>query len=340
MQNQVIIPRILDGHVHWRKGSLRYNVVPHTVRCCGGAIIMPNTEPPILTDQDLVTDLGLISNILKVQGAKHFTPYLTIQITSDTTSNTILKARLAGAIGGKVYPEGVTNSEYGLSSFRDRKTVNVFHAMQEVGMPLLVHGEYKVVGNNDINREYHFLPTLYWLTDAFPDLKIVLEHVSTRIGVETVRKLGENVGATITPMHLIWTYRDINNSDRRIRPLPSSIIDRDALIEAATSGCPNFFAGSDSAPHSKPRDGIQTKWGSFSAPVFAAVVAREFAKVGKLDRLGDFMSRFGPAFYGLEPSKENITLIKQDWVVPSIIGTVVPLCAGETLPWKLLQSET
>jgi dihydroorotase len=178
------------------------------------------------------------------------------------------------------------------------------------------------------------------LAEKFPNLKIVLEHVSTRVAAESVRQLGRNVAATITAHHLCLTLNDVVGygiqPHHGCMPMPKDFDDRDALIAAATSGDPKFFLGSDTAPHPREKkECAKGACGIYTAPVLPQVLAEVFEKTGKLDQLEDFTSRFGAEFYGLPLNDGTISLIKSEWVVPEQIGSVVPFRAGAKLQWQL-----
>ena len=208
-------------------------------------------------------------------------------------------------------------------------------------MLLLLHGELDQERTIVTKREEAFLPTLARLATKFYDLKIVLEHVSTKAGVKMVKQLGENVAATITAHHLYLTLNDIIGygvqPHNACNPMPKDFDDRDALIKAATSGNPKFFLGSDTAPHTRDKkECAKGACGVFTAPVLPELLAEIFEQAGQLDQLENFTSRFGAEFYGLPLNQGNIVLVKEEWVVPWQIGSVVPFRAGTKLQWKLL----
>ncbi len=332
-----------DMHCHFRKGDLLKEVLPQTVRYAGRAVVMPNTRPQaVLTANDVID--YRIEIMRALDGLKlnsPFTPLMTIEIRDNTTPKMVYEAKLAGAIAGKVYPLGVTtNSDQGLRDFFSENIAGTFRVMEEVGMLLLIHGEIDRERTIVTKREEAFLPILLKLVDMFPDLKIVLEHISTKEAVETVEQLGENVAATITAHHLCLTLNDVIGDGVRphnaCMPMPKDFDDRDALIEAATSGNPKFFLGSDTAPHLREnKECAKGACGIYSAPVLPEVLAKVFEKAGYLYRLGRFTSHFGARFYDLLFNEERITLVKEDWTVPNQIGNIVPFMAGQKLKWKL-----
>jgi len=196
-------------------------------------------------------------------------------------------------------------------------------------------------GPGSLETEEVFLPTLVRLAELFPGLRIVLEHVSTKTGIETVKKLGENVAATITAHHLCLTLNDVIGDGVRphnaCMPMPKGFDDRDALIETATSGNPKFFLGSDTAPH--PRESKECAKGAcgvFTAPILPSLLAKIFEEAGHLDRLEKFTSHFGARFYDfLYNNEERFTLVKEEWTVPNQFGNIVPFMAGQKLKWRL-----
>lgn len=343
MDDKITLRRLDDMHCHFRVGSLLTEVLPFTAQYASRAIAMPNTRPrAILTAEDVVWYRDEINRVLDgMAKSPSFEPLMTIEVRDNTTPETIADARRAGAIAGKVYPLGVTtNSDEGLRDFFGQNISETFWAMEDVGMPLLLHGELDQERALVTKREEVFLQTLLTLAAKFPDLKIVLEHVSTRAAVKIVERLGKNVAATITAHHLCLTLNDVIGygvqPHNACNPMPKDFDDRDALIDAATSGNPKFFLGSDTAPH--PRDRKECARGAcgvFTAPVLPALLVEIFEKTEHLDRLGDFTSRFGAEFYGLPLNEGSIVLVKKEWTVPDQIGSVVPFRAGTKLQWQL-----
>ncbi len=354
--DKMILPWMFDGHLHLRapkdQGGLLEKVLPHTVRYASRAVIMPNTRPrPILTGADAIwyrDEIYRAHDAMDIQFS--FEPLTTIEIRDNTTPKMIVEAHRAGVVAAKAYPLGMTtNSDQGLRKVTGKGIYDTYRAMQDVGMLLLFHGE---LGGERIlvtERESVFLLFLPILSGQFPDLKIVLEHVSTKAGVEMVKQLGGNLAATITAHHLCSTLNDVIGDGIRphngCMPMPKGFDDRDALIAAATSGNPQFFLGSDSAPHTREKKECAVgACGAFTAPLLPQLLAEIFEQAGHLNRLADFTSRFGEAFYGLSPSEETITLVKEPWTVPfEVEGIVqgdkdkyiVPFRAGTQLSWSL-----
>ncbi len=347
MKDRITLRRFDDMHCHFRIGPIMIDVVPFTARYAGRATVMPNTRPrAILTGADVIwyrDHLRRLLDGMALTGISTLEPLMTIEIRDNTTPEMIIEAKRAGAIAGKVYPLGVTtNSGEGLRDFFSQSISETFRAMQDLGMLLLLHGEIDQDGILVTKREEAFLPILAKLVEKFPGLKIVLEHVSKKEAVRKVKEFGKNVAATITAHHLCLTLNDVIGygiqPHNACNPMPKDFEDRDALIEAATSGDSKFFLGSDTAPH--PRENKECARGAcgvFTAPVLPSILAEIFEKAGRLDRLEDFTSRFGAEFYGLSPNKDSITLVRKEWTVPEQIGNVVPFRAGTKLRWQLLE---
>ncbi|MBI3305774.1 dihydroorotase [Candidatus Nomurabacteria bacterium] len=344
MQDKIILRRLDDMHCHFRLDPLLTEVLPVTAQYAGRGIAMPNTRPrAILTRNDVLWYHDEIKRVLdRTPNRFSFEPLMTIEVRDITTPRIIINAWQAGAVAGKAYPLGVTtNSNEGLRDFFSPKISETFKAMQDIGKPLLIHGELDLERTLVTKREDVFLPTLLKLAEKFPNLKIVLEHISTKKAVETVKQLGKNVAATITAHHLCLTLNDVIGygiqPHNGCMPMPKDFDDRDALIEAATSGNPKFFLGSDTAPHSREKkECSRGACGVYSAPVLPQILAEIFEKAGHLDRLEDFTSRFGANFYDLPLNKDDITLIRKEWTVPEQIGSVVPFLAGAKLQWQLV----
>lgn len=344
MSNKITLRRLDDMHCHFRMGLLLNEVLPETARYAGRGLAMPNTRPrAILAGEDVVWYRDEIQRVLDKMPIQYsFEPLMTIEIRDSTTPEMVVKARRAGAVAGKVYPHGVTtNSNEGLHNFFSEKISETFRAMQDIDMLLLIHGELDQERILVTKREEVFLPILLKLAEKFLNLKIVLEHVSTKIAVKTVEQLGKNVAATISAHHPCLTLNDVIGygiqPHHGCMPIPKDFDDRDAIIEAATKGNPKFFLGSDSAPHTREKkECAKGACGVYTAPILPQLLAEIFEKAGCLDRLEDFTSRFGAEFYGLPLNQGSIVLTKTEWEVPEQIGSVVPFRAGTKLQWQLL----
>jgi len=328
-----------DFHVHLRNGDMLENVAKFTERHFARALVMPNTMPPIVTAEQIPFYRREIK-----QAAPNLEPLMTIKLTMRTTPETIEKAMAAGAIAAKMYPEGVTtNSNDAVSSIES--LYPVFGCMEYNGMVLCIHGE--LPEGFVLDREWAFLETLEAIHQRFPALRIVLEHVTTDDAVQTVKRLPPNVAATITVHHLMITLDDVVGGFLQphhfCKPIPKRDKDLVALVEAATSGNPKFFLGTDSAPHLKENKECGSGCaGVFTAPVALACLAKVFEDEESLDRLEDFTSTFGANFYGLPLNEGQIVLVKHDnddgYVVDHLAGGVVPFMAGKRLQWWVSQN--
>jgi len=327
-----------DLHCHLRRGKILESVAIFTARQFKRATIMPNTNPPILTAEDVIKYRHEIYECCWDDGWKEFEPLMTIQINDYTTPKMITQAKRAGVIAGKVYPQGVTtNSQNGVTNFG--ALYPVFREMQNLNMLLLLHGESPKPGVFCLDREEKFFSTLVAIAEEFPKLKIVLEHITTGKAVQVVSML-KNVAATITVHHLLLTLDDIVGGfispHNFCKPIAKRPEDKKVLLMAATSGNPKFFYGGDSAPHLKEnKECRQGCAGVFNAPVALPLLAQIFEECNKLDRLENFVSKFGADFYGLPRNSETIELIKKDWVVPDEYDGIVPFIAGQTLHWQI-----
>ncbi len=334
MTTKIVIPLGDDMHCHLRTGKLLQSVANFTAWSFGRAVIMPNTAPPI----DGATRVKQYRTEIMESAPSWFEPLMTIQLDSSTTPENVKLARQLGAVAGKVYPQGVTtNSENGVTNFK--ALYPVFEAMQKLGMLVLFHGEDPDKKITCLDRERIFLSTLYGIATDFPKLKIVLEHITTKDAVEMVKQL-PNVAATITVHHLMLTIDDVvggllmpHNFCKPIAKMPE---DKEALLKAATSGDPQIFFGSDSAPHLREKKECNCGCaGVFSAPVALPLLVQIFEEQGCLEKLNDFIGGFGADWYGIPRSTETIELGKKDWIVPTEYDGIVPFMAGKTLRWQI-----
>lgn len=342
MTDQLTITRPDDWHLHVRDGDVLNNVVPATASCFGRAIIMPNLVPPVTTAADA---MAYRERILAAAGTSAFEPLMTLYLTEATTPETIREAKSAGVIAAKLYPAGATtNSASGVTDIR--KIYPVLQAMADCGMLLLVHGEVTDPEIDIFDREKVFLervlaPTL----EAFPGLKVVLEHITTADSAEFVRNhQGDNLGATLTPQHLMYNRNHMLVGGIRPHLYCLPILKRnrhqEALRAAVASGDRRFFLGTDSAPHAKDRKEAACGCaGCYSAYGAIGLYADIFEELGILDKLEAFASFNGADFYGLPRNRDTVTLIRQPWTMPEELpladGTIVPLKAGETINWQL-----
>jgi dihydroorotase len=330
------LPAADDLHVHVRQGDMLQAVAPLVY--AGGAgrcLAMPNTVPPVCTAAQAVTyRQALATAEPRVQWLTAL--YLTPQLTPDE----VQRAADAGVVAVKCYPKGVTtNSASGVEDLRAYGPV--FKTLQERGLVLAIHGEVPSSAGPDVcvlNAEERFLPELRHLHEAFPRLKMILEHVSTAAAVAAVRALGPTVAATVTPHHLLLTVDDWAGCPHHYtKPVAKLPADRDALCAVVREGHPRFFLGSDSAPHPRAhKECAHPHPGTFSSPLLMPLLADYFESQGCLDRLPDFTSRFGREFYGLPAgSGARITLERHTWTVPAAYGDIVPLQAGRKIGWQL-----
>ena len=338
-----------DWHLHIRDGEVMKDVLADTVRQFARAIIMPNLKPPVTTVDLAKAYRSRIESNLKALGMSSFTPLMTLYLTDNTSADEVCKAKAEGIIGFKLYPAGATtNSDAGVTDIKH--CYKALEAMQEVGMPLLVHGEVTHAEIDIFDREAAFIDTvLEPLRKDFPGLKIVFEHITTKQAAQYVRDAatgGKNtIAATITPQHLLMNRNAIFSGGIRPHHYCLPVLKREehrvALLEAATSGNPRFFLGTDSAPHAKgDKEAACGCAGCYSAFNALGLYAEAFESVNKLEKLEGFASFFGPDFYSLLRNTKKITLKKQAQSIPQELpfgdATIVPLRAGETIAWSLV----
>lgn len=340
---QLTITRPDDWHIHLRDGDVLQDTVRDISRYMGRAIIMPNLLPPV-TNTELA--LAYRDRIMAAQPSATFTPLMTLYLTDNTTAEDIQKAKASGKIfAGKLFPAGATtNSDSGVTSIA--KISSALQAMQELGMPLLIHGEVTHTDVDIFDREKVFLTNeLAPLIKSHPDLKIVLEHLTTKDAVEFVEQAGKNVAATITAHHLLFNRNDMLVGGIKPHfyclPILKRNIHQQALIKAATSGSSKFFLGTDSAPHAiNKKESACGCGGIYSAAASLELYAEVFEQAGALDKLEAFASFNGPDFYNLPRNSDTITLEKSTWTVPATLkfgnDPVMPIKAGEKISWKVL----
>ena len=341
--NRLRMLRPDDWHVHLRDGAALEAVVGFTAQRFGRAIVMPNLKPPIATaDMARAYRQRILSAL---PAGSRFEPLLTLYLTNSTTADEIDRARAAGFIHGvKLYPAGATtHSDAGVSDIK--QVYGLLAHMERVGMRLLIHGESTQPDVDVFDRETHFIDTVLGpLLERFPRLPVVLEHITTARAVEFIRGARPGVAATITPQHLLHNRNAIFSGGIRPHyyclPILKRERDREALLEAATSGNERFFLGTDSAPHEQAaKENACGCAGMFTAHAAIELYAEAFASVGRLDRLEAFASHFGADFYGLPRHTDSITLLNEPWKVPAAYGfgngALIPYRAGETVSWCL-----
>ena len=341
---EITITRPDDWHLHLRDGDVLKDIVPDTARRFGRAIIMPNLKPPVTTVKQALAYREHI--IAATPDGFQFEPLMTLYLTDNTTTDEIERASDSEYVHGvKYYPAGATtNSDSGVSDIKH--TYSVLEKMQQTGLPLLVHGEVTDPDIDIFDREGVFIKTvLLPMLKDFPELRLVLEHITTGHAVEFVRSMPKNVAATITPHHLLMNRNDIFrggiNPHHYCLPILKRETHRQALLEAATSGSSKFFLGTDSAPHSQTnKESACGCAGMYSSHAAIELYAEAFEQVNALDKLEAFASFYGADFYRLPRNTDKITLVKQDWSVPATLKfgneQLIPLRAGEDIHWKLV----
>ena len=334
--------RPFDAHVHLRDGDMLRNVIGYTAERFWGGIVMPNLQPPVRTAIDALEYYRRILAALPA-GAK-FKPCMTAYLTEETNPDDLESGFNEGIwIAAKLYPKGATtNSQSGITNIA--KLARALERMQEIGMPLLIHGEINDPDIDVLNRESAFVGgPLSILRQNYPGLRIVLEHATTKDAIQFVDAHGEAglTAATITVHHLMLVHNDIFadglQPDNYCLPIAKLEPNRSALIRAATSNKSWFFLGTDSAPH-LPENKYKACGcaGCYTAPVSVELLVEIFEQANALANLEAFASINGPRFYGLEPSKETITLVRQEWTVPKLIGNMTPFRAGKTIQWEIV----
>ncbi|MBQ4845773.1 dihydroorotase [Pseudoalteromonas sp. MMG013] len=338
------ITRPDDWHVHLRDGVQLKDTVRDISRYMGRAIIMPNLVPPATCTE---TALSYRDRILAAEPQGDFQPLMVLYLTDKTTPQEIKKAKASGHIvAAKLYPAGATtNSDSGVTDIEN--IYPVLEAMEEVGMLLLVHGEVTDSSIDIFDREKIFIETkLSKIVDTFPNLKVVLEHITTQDAVEFVKGASDNVAATITAHHLLYNRNHMLAGGIRPHYYCLPILKRNthqqALIEAATSGSQKFFLGTDSAPHAKDKKEAACGCaGAYTAHAALELYAEAFEAVDALDKLEGFASHFGPDFYDLPRNTDTITLTRSPWKVPESYplggADVVPIKAGDMIDWLITE---
>ena len=342
--DKITITRPDDWHLHLRDGDALKAVLPDTANRFGRAIVMPNLRPPVTTTALAAEYRQRILDALPA-GA-NFEPLMTLYLTDNTSAAEITRAKASGFVHGvKLYPAGATtNSDSGVSSLD--ACGEALEAMQESGMPLLVHAEVTDVDVDVFDRERVFIDRhMQPLLTKYPELKVVFEHITTKDAAEFVVSAPSNVAATITPHHLLMNRNAMFTGGIRPHHYCLPILKREehrlALVSAATSGNPKFFLGTDSAPHAKSsKEAACGCAGMYSAHAGIELYAEAFEAAGALDKLEGFASFYGADFYGLPRNTDQITLLKTAWNVPESItfaaDVLVPLRAGQSIAWKML----
>lgn len=351
---QITLSKPDDMHLHVRNGEALKRVIHDTAKQFARAIIMPNLATPVTQVEQAQAYHQEILQALSDGGHPDvdFHPLMTLYLTDNTTAETIYQAKESGIIHAlKLYPAGATtNSDAGVTDITN--TYPALTAMQEVGMPLLVHGEVTDPHIDIFDREYVFIETILKpLSKAFPALKIVLEHITTKQAVEFIDNAADHIVATITAHHLLINRNAIFTGGIRPHHYCLPVLKREehrlALVKAATSGSPKYFLGTDSAPHAQhAKESACGCAGMYTAFNAMELYAEVFEKANALDKLEDFASSYGANFYGLPKTEKQITLKKESWDVPHDLPyatdttkesdeKIIPFRAGEQCSWKL-----
>ena len=329
-----------DWHVHLRDGDMLAAVLPDTARRFARAIVMPNLKPPVRTVAEAAAYRERILSVLPAELA--FEPLMTLYLTDNTSPEEIRKAKASGFVHAvKYYPAGATtNSDSGVTDIR--RVEAALEAMQEEGLPLLLHGEVTDPDVDLFDREAVFIERILApLLQRLPRLRVVLEHITTRQAAEFVVAAPANVGATITAHHLLYNRNAMFHGGIRPHyyclPVLKRETHREALVAAATSGNPKFFLGTDSAPHvTSAKEAACGCAGIYTAHAAIELYAEAFESADALDKLEGFASHFGPDFYGLPRNTATITLVRESHTLPAEHdGGVTPLRANEQLAWRL-----
>ncbi|MEO8278200.1 MAG: dihydroorotase [Ideonella sp.] len=342
MSESLTLTRPDDWHLHLRDGAALAAVLPDSARQFARAIIMPNLKPPVTTTAQALAYRARI--LAALPPGVEFEPLMTLYLTDTLPPDEITRAAAAGIQALKLYPAGATtNSDAGVTDLR--KIGPTLEAMQRVGLPLLVHGEVTDPEIDLFDREQAFIDQkLEPLRKNFPELKIVFEHITTREAAQYVAQAGDRLGATITAHHLLYNRNAIFLGGIRPHyyclPVLKRELHRQALVDAATSGNPRFFLGTDSAPHAAHlKEHASGCAGCYTAASALELYAQAFEQAGALDRLEAFASFNGPAFYGLPRNRGTVTLERKPWTLPETLpfgdAELKPLGGGEVLNWKL-----
>ncbi len=320
-----------DMHIHLRQGQALRRYARRVSRSFARGIVMPNLLPAITTPQDLLSYRNRIQRF-----TRGFTPLMTFKLVPGLNRHQIAGLRGAEAVAGKYYPEGVTtNSENSIRS--TEKLFGVLESMEEEGLVLCVHAEDPEAPV--LSREQRFLPLIEEIVKRFPGLRLVFEHVSTKDAVDLVNDLPQNVAATVTVHHLLFTLEDMMASGfipgLYCKPVVKTASDREAIQQVVLEGHPKFFFGSDSAPHpvaAKSKAPVAS--GVYSAPVAIPLLIEFFDTRGAIAKLENFVSRFGAEFYGLPLNRGTSEWLNIDRQVPDIVDGALPLYAGKKVLWK------
>lgn len=339
----ITLTRPDDWHLHLRDGAALATTVPHTARCFARAIVMPNLKPPVTTTAMALAYRARI--LAALPAGQSFEPLMTLYLTDITPAQEIMRAKQSGHVAAvKLYPAGATtHSDAGVTALE--KTWPALEAMQEHGLPLLIHGEVTDTEIDIFDRERVFIERhLIPLTQRFPALRIVFEHITTKEAADFVRAASPNVAATITAHHLLLNRNAMLAGGIRPHYYCLPVLKREthrlALVAAATSGNPKFFLGTDSAPHTQPTKETSCGCaGMYTAHAAIELYAEAFEQAGALDKLEGFAGFYGADFYRLPRNSARITLRKNAWRVPATYtlndDVLVPFRANGNIAWTL-----
>jgi dihydroorotase len=337
------ITRPDDWHLHLRDDALMQSVLPDTARQFARAIIMPNLRPPVTTTVQAEAYRQRIMSALP--SGLGFEPLMTLYLTDNTSAEEIRRAKQSGFVHAvKYYPAGATtNSDAGVTDMR--KAYPALEEMQRCGMPLLVHGEVTDPAVDIFDREAVFIErVLQPLLRDLPSLRVIFEHITTAEAVQYVQSAPANIAATLTAHHLLYNRNAMFTGGMRPHfyclPVLKRETHRQALVQAAISGSPKFFLGTDSAPHAQnTKENACGCAGIYSALNALELYAEAFEQAGALDKLEGFTSFYGADFYGLPRNTQKITLRREEWTVPATLDfgahRLVPLRAGDLINWRL-----
>jgi dihydroorotase len=325
----------LDMHLHLRDAEMLKLVGPLTTYSFSGAIVMPNLVPPVVTKEQIQ---GYKQRVMQAGDCvdTDFEPYMTVFWDKNLDLAHLMNIK-DDITAVKFYPSGITtNSEGGLACIDIEGMSPILEKMQELGIPLLIHGE---TNGFVMDREREFLPTYEELAKTFPKLKVMMEHISCADSVELLNKY-DNLYATVTVHHLMTTLDDViggaMNPHYFCKPVVKTKKDQDALRELVTSGSTKVMFGSDSAPHTIEAKEKKGAAGVFTAPVALPLLCQLFDEYNKLENLQQFVSDNAQNIYGVLPPYKEVVLQKRDFVVPSSYGDVVPLFADRTISWEIV----
>jgi len=332
--NQVVLESPLDMHLHLRDGEMLENIAEASAKTFSAAIIMPNLVPPVSSKEEVI---AYKNRIVEAVGDETFTPYMTLFFKPDY-DKAFLASVKEDITAIKLYPAGITtNSEGGVSGFDVEELRPALEAMSELNIPLCVHGE---TNGFVMDREAEFVSIYEKLASAFPELKIIMEHITTKASVEALERF-ENLYATITVHHLLITLDDVAGGMLKphlfCKPIAKRPEDREALLKVALDAHPKVMFGSDSAPHPRhAKEACGCAAGVFTAPIALQLLTQLFeAHDAPLENLQAFVSGTAQKVYGVTPPKKRVTLEKKEFKVPAEYNGVVPMYADETIAYSV-----